>query len=298
MARRRIDESITVSTSVAEPVPREIRLPVAVSATIRDVDGADRVRLNAAYVRAIESVGLVPIIVPPLSDPAAAARVLDVVAGLLLSGGEDVDPSYYGHAPHPELGVVNRARDATELALLERARQRALPTLAICRGVQLVNVGLGGTLVQDLSSQRTTARPHDLDDERAKRVHAVRVEPTSRLATVLGEEHLHVNSVHHQAIDRLGNYVRPTAWADDGIIEGIESEDPRWWMLGVQWHPEELVNTNEPWDRRLFEAFAAACRANAAGSPQVVSSASTSLPSAPGASASPATGGAGTASHR
>ena len=283
---------------MAEAVPHETRLPVAVSATIRDVDGADRVRLNAAYVRALESVGLVPIIVPPLSDAEAAARVLDVVAGLLLSGGEDVDPSVYGHAPHPELGLVNRARDATELALLERARLRALPTLAICRGVQLVNVGLGGTLVQDLSSQRADASPHDLDDERATRVHAVRVEPTSRLANVLGEENLHVNSVHHQAIDRLGNHVRPTAWADDGVIEGIESEDPRWWMLGVQWHPEELVNTQEPWDRRLFEAFAAACRANAAPPHQVVSSASTSLPSAPGASASPAIGAAGTAARR
>jgi len=283
---------------VAEPGSHARRVPVAVSATIRAVDGADRVRLNATYVRALESVGLVPIIIPPLDDPEAAARMLDLVAGLLLSGGEDVDPSFYGQSPHPDLGLVNSGRDATELALLERARERALPTLAICRGVQLVNVGLGGTLVQDLSSQRADARAHDLDDERAARVHAVHVEPTSRLAGVLGEENVNVNSVHHQAIDRLGSHVRPTAWADDGIIEGIESDDPRWWMVGVQWHPEELVNTREPWDRRLFEAFAAACRANAANSSSTVSSASTSLPSAPDASASPATGGAGTGARR
>ena len=278
--------------------PQHSRLPVAVSATIRAVDGADRVRLNAAYVRALESVGLVPIIIPPVGDPEAAAGMLDLVAGLLLSGGEDVDPSFYGQPPHPELGTINRARDATELALLERARERALPTLAICRGVQLVNVGHGGSLVQDLASQRAEAQTHDVDDARAARVHAVRVDASSRLADVVGEDTVHVNSVHHQAIDRLGSDLRATAWAEDGVIEGIESADPHWWMVGVQWHPEELVKTHEPWDRRLFEAFAAACRANAASSDPTVSSTSTSLPSAPAASTSRATGSAGTAAHR
>ena len=277
---------------------QSLGLPVAVSATIRASDGADRVRLNAAYVRALESVGLVPIIIPPVGEPGAAARMLDLVAGLVLSGGEDVDPSFYGQPPHPELGTINRARDATELALLERARERALPTLAICRGVQLVNVGHGGSLVQDLSSQRAEAHVHDVDDARADRVHAVRVDASSRLANVVGEDTVHVNSVHHQAIDRLGSALRATAWAEDGVIEGVESADPQWWMVGVQWHPEELVKTHEPWDRRLFEAFAAACRMKAASSGAIVSSTSTSLPSAPAASASRATGGAETTARR
>ena len=258
---------------------------VAVTATARLVEGVERVRLNAAYVRALESVGLVPVIVPPSASPESVLRVLDVVAGLVLSGGEDVDPSRYGATPHPELGPVNCARDDTELALLGRARALGLPTLAICRGIQVVNVALGGTLVQDLPSERQGIAPHDVDDERDSRVHGVRIDPDSHLASILGAQSLGVNSIHHQAVDRLGEAMRINARADDGTVEGVESDDPNWWMVGVQWHPEELTTTPEPWDRRLFAAFAAACRSR-------VSSASTSLPFAPAASASPASGGA------
>ena len=264
---------------------------VAVTATARMVEGVERVRLNAAYVRALESAGLVPVVVPPLETAGTAARVLDAVSGLVLSGGEDVDPSRYGETPHPELGPVNCARDETELALLARARELGLPTLAICRGIQVVNVGLGGSLIQDLPSQRQNVSTHEVDDERDTRVHGVRVDPASRLASILGTHALAVNSIHHQAVDRLGEAMRVSARADDGTIEGVESHDPSWWMVGVQWHPEELTTTPEPWDRRLFGAFAAACRAR-------VSSTSTSLPSAPAASASPASGGAETSARR
>jgi putative glutamine amidotransferase len=236
-------------------------------------------------------VGLVPLVVPPLSDTDAATQVLDVVSGLVLTGGEDLDPALYGNAPHPALGPVNCPRDLTELALLAGARERALPTLAICRGIQVVNVGLGGTLVQDLPSQRTNVVPHERDNARADRVHGVTVDPSSRLATIVGTPSLDVNSIHHQAVDRLGDALRVSARADDGVIEGVESEDPRWWMVGVQWHPEELTTTEEPWDRRIFEAFADACRVG-------VSSASTFLPSEPGASASPVNGGWERAAHR
>lgn len=272
---------------------RHTSLPllVAVTATLRLVDGVERVRLNAAYVRALESVGLVPLVIPPLVDEEAAARVLDVVAGLVLTGGEDVDPSLYGDEPHAALGPVNCSRDVTELALLAGARTRALPTFAICRGIQVVNVGLGGTLVQDLPSQRADVDAHDLDDERASRVHGVQIDPSSRLAAIVGAHSLGVNSIHHQAVDRLGESVRINARAEDGVIEGVESDDPNWWMLGVQWHPEELTTTPEPWDRRLFAAFAEACRAR-------VSSASTSLPSAPDASAFPASGDREREAHR
>ena len=278
-----------MSTAVSE-VPA-LSPVVAVTATARLIEGVERVRLNAAYVRALESVGLVPIVVPPLGAASAALRVLDGVAGLVLSGGEDVDPSRYGATPHPELGPINCARDETELALLARARDIGLPTLAICRGIQVVNVALGGTLVQDLPSQRQHVAAHEVDDERDARVHGVRVDPASRLGSILGAESLGVNSIHHQAVDRLGEAMRVNARADDGTIEGVESDDATWWMVGVQWHPEELTSTPEPWDRRLFAAFAEACRSR-------VSSTSTSAPPAPAASASPATGGAGTAAHR
>ena len=264
---------------------------VAVTATVRSVDGVDRVRLNAAYVHALESVGLVPLVIPPLADPEAARRVLDVAAGLVLTGGEDVDPARYGADPHPELGPVNHHRDETELALLARARELSLPTFAICRGVQVVNVGLGGTLVQDLPSERDDVGAHELDDERRARVHGVTVDPSSRLASIVGTHSLAVNSIHHQAIDRLGAAMKINAHADDGTVEGVEGSDANWWMVGVQWHPEELTTTPEPWDRQLFAAFADACRVR-------VSSASTSVPSAPAASASPANDGGGTGVRR
>jgi len=265
-----------MTTPHASPMQPTIKPLVAVTATVRSVDGVDRVRLNAAYVHALESVGLVPLVIPPLADADAARRVLDVAAGLVLTGGEDVDPARYGADPHPELGPVNCHRDETELALLVRARELALPTFAICRGVQVVNVALGGTLVQDLPSERDDVGAHELDDERRSRVHGVRVDPASRLATIVGAPSFAVNSIHHQAIDRLGADVRINAHAEDGTVEGVESSDSQWWMVGVQWHPEELTATPEPWDRRLFAAFADACRAR-------VSSASTSVPSAPAA---------------
>lgn len=234
---------------------------IALSATTRETDGVHRVRLNAAYVRAVESAGLTPIIVPPFANPDLAAQILDSVSGLVLTGGEDIDPSLYGATPHPELGPVNSSRDLTELALIAAARERRVPTLAICRGIQVVNVGLGGTLVQDLPSQHDGADEHELDDERHARVHSVRVDPTSHLANIVGTQSFDVNSIHHQAVDRLGDAVRVSARAEDGVIEGVESDDPDWWMVGVQWHPEELTTTPEPWDRRLFAAFAEACRA-------------------------------------
>jgi putative glutamine amidotransferase len=177
----------------------------------------------------------------------------------VLSGGEDVDPAHYGAALHPEAGQPRRERDDFELALVDVARARGLPTLAICRGIQLLNVALGGTLVQDIPSERDTAIVHATKGDRASRVHEVRLDARSRLAAALGatEETISVNSFHHQALDRVAPGLHPSAHAPDGIIEGVERRDD-WWVLGVQWHPEELVGTSEPWDRGLFAAFAAA----------------------------------------
>jgi putative glutamine amidotransferase len=230
---------------------------VAVTATTKLIDGLQRVRLNEAYVRALEAVGVVPFITPPL-DTALAGPVLDRVDGLLLTGGEDVDPARFDAARHPALGPVHAARDAWELALVGAAREHQLPTLAICRGIQLLNVALGGTLVQDIPSERPTPIEHEASSRRAERVHAVEVERDSRLARALGAEGptSDVNSSHHQSIDRPADSLRVVARAPDGIIEGVETAGD-WWVLGVQWHPEELVETPEPWDRNLFATFAA-----------------------------------------
>ena len=237
---------------------------VAVSATSRTIEGTERIRLNQSYVTSIEHAGLIPLIVPPLVDPGDVRQILNAVHGLVLSGGEDVDPTYYGATRHPATGDPHPARDACELELARWARVAALPTLAICRGVQLLNVALGGTLIQDIPSLVEEAGSHDGDAPRTTRVHDVAVEPGSCLASALGALKIRVNSIHHQALDRVAVGLHVTARADDGVIEGVEWSGGDWFALGVQWHPEELTQTSEAWDRRLFEAFARACRERAA----------------------------------
>lgn len=236
---------------------------VGVTATTEVIRDALRVRVNAAYTEAVQRVGLIPLVVPPL--PAAeVTAVLDGLAGLVVTGGEDVAPGRYGQSPHPTV-QAHEERDESEISLVLEARRRRLPTLAICRGIQVVNVALGGTLIQDIPSQLSTHLNHDPDGERSQRVHDVRVEPSSTLARALRTDRLATNSFHHQALDAVGEGLRVTARAEDGIIEGAESADPNWWMLAVQWHPEELMDTPEPWDRNLFQALAAAVRATLEG---------------------------------
>ncbi len=215
----------------------------------RLVDGRERVTLNTAYVRALESAGLVPLAVPTMLAPERAGAALTAVRGLVLTGGEDVAPARYGATPHPRLGDVDPGRDAAELALIAAARARRVPILAICRGIQILNVALGGTLYQDLDSERPGPVPHS--DETAR--HAVRVEAGSLLERTLGTRSASVNSRHHQAIRDLAPGLKAVAWADDGVIEAAEPADTTApWMVAVQWHPEDLT------ERALFEGFAQA----------------------------------------
>ncbi len=211
-------------------------------------------------MRALEAAGLVPIVLPPL-DPAHASRALDAADGLVLTGGEDIAPRLFGASPHPALGRVNEARDVWELALVTSARERGLPTLAICRGIQVLNVAFGGTLIQDIPSECPAALPHAPTEGRGMRVHDVAVSAGSRLAESLDAEQLTVNSSHHQSIGRPAPGLRITARSPDGIVEGAEWEGGDWWAVGVQWHPEELTETPESWDRWLFAQFAAQCAA-------------------------------------
>ena len=227
---------------------------VAVTAPRRQVDGRERVTLNTAYVRALDRAGLVPLALPTMLAPERAAQALQVgVRGLVLTGGEDVDPARYGRTPHDKLEDTDAGRDAAELALIAAARERRLPILGICRGIQILNVALGGTLYQDLGSERPGPVAHTGDDVR----HTVRIEPGSLLERTLGTGSATVNSRHHQAIRDLAPGLRAVAWTEDGLIEAVEAADPNApWMLAVQWHPEDLPgNLNE---RALFDGFARA----------------------------------------
>ena len=235
---------------------------VGVTATTETIRGVLRVRSNASYTAALHSAGLRPFILPIL-EPSDADAMLEGLQGLVLTGGEDVDPLYYGAVANPGLGDVHGTRDGFELALVRAARQRRLPTLVICRGLQVANVALGGTLVQDLPSERPGGVVHDGVGERHDRIHAVHVDSASQLSRALNETDLIVNSFHHQAIATLASGLKAVAHAPDGVIEGIEWPAGDWWMLGVQWHPEELTATPERWDRDLFTAFAVACRTRA-----------------------------------
>jgi putative glutamine amidotransferase len=214
-----------------------------------------RVRLNEAYVNAIRAAGLTPLILPPL-EPAELEPVLAAVKGVVLTGGEDVDPAEYGAATGARTDTPHYRRDKCELALVRLAHEKRLPTLAICRGIQVVNVALGGTLIQDIASECPTTINHDQSKERESRVHDVSIDRESKLAAAIGDIRITVNSSHHQALARVADGLRVTARSPDGIIEGAEWERDDWWMLAVQWHPEELVRDAQPWDRGLFHAFA------------------------------------------
>ena len=228
---------------------------VAVTATTEVIRGVLRVRANASYTGSIRHAGLRPYILPVLC-PEDADRMLDGMDGLLLTGGEDVAPSHYGATPHPRLGDIHAERDEFELALVRAARDRRIPVLAICRGIQVANVALGGTLVQDLGDEWPGALEHDGDFARDARVHPVSIAPRSRLAGAIGADEITVNSFHHQAIRDAADGITVTAKSPDGVVEGAEWTADDWWFLAVQWHPEELTSTAEAHDRNLFTAFA------------------------------------------
>ena len=193
----------------------------------------------------------------PVLGPAAIEPLLDRLSGLCLSGGPDIDPDSYGESSrHPRLGPTEPEVDRFELALLRAADARRLPVLAICRGMQALNLARGGGLhqhVPDLLGAVTHRRGDVTDGAR----HSVRVDPESHLARALGRTQAEVDSYHHQAVSELGQDLRPVAWAPDGLVEGLEAED-RPFMLGVQWHAEALVGNRE--QEALFEALV-----NAAG---------------------------------
>jgi putative glutamine amidotransferase len=233
---------------------------VIVTATTEIIRNVPRVRVNEAYTNALAAAGLVPVVLPPI-DPSVAVASLTDVAGLVLTGGEDMDPALFGESPHPATGQPHDRRDAYELALAREAHARRIPTLAICRGAQVMNVALGGTLMQDIPTQHPSDVEH-ADARRDERVHGVDLETGSRLARVVGATSISTNSSHHQAAARVARELRVTGKSPDGIIEAFEPTDPAWWMIAVQWHPEELTATPEDWDRRLFAAFGDAVRAS------------------------------------
>jgi putative glutamine amidotransferase len=236
-------------------MPGMIRFPlIGVTTSITVGTSPERAFVNSTYLRALQEAGGVPIALPPQLAPEVLAVLMTRVDGLLLTGGGDMDPSRFGEAPHPTLYDVAPSRDTVEIEAIRMAMERRLPVLAICRGIQVLNVACGGSLYQDVGSDPGTTLPHSQKEPRNQPTHKVKLTRGSRLAGVMGADEVEVNSMHHQAIKGLGTGLVAVAWAPDHIVEGVESEDPSRFVLGVQWHPEELVGDSEP-ARRLFAAL-------------------------------------------
>lgn len=212
------------------------------------------------YVEAVAVTGGAPLLIPLNLDDGALRAIYERLDGLLLAGGEDLHPRYYGEAIHEKCGQIDEARDTVELTLTRWALAEDLPILAICRGIQVLNVAAGGTLYQDIASQAPGSLKHDCwpDHPRNYLVHQVTVNGDSHLAAVLGHRRIGVNSSHHQAVKDLAPRFRVVAQAPDSLIEAIEGHDHPF-ALGVQWHPEDLVE-DAPSMRRLFEDFVSAAR--------------------------------------
>jgi putative glutamine amidotransferase len=222
--------------------------------------------LNARYVRAVEAAGGRPWLLPPppSGDPAGAEDYLAGVDGLLLTGcGRHLDPKAYGETARFDLTLMPRAKQELEFALVRGALAQGIPVLAVCGGMQSLNVALGGALVQRIGEEVAGALEHMQKDKATNPAHPVRVTPGSILARVTGAEALQVNSSHTQAVGRVGRDLKVSATAPDGVVEAVEYTGPVW-ALGVQWHPEYLAPV-DPAQARLFQTLVAQARARGRG---------------------------------
>lgn len=192
--------------------------------------------LSRYYIEAVEAAGGIPLVIPCIMSEAAVEPLLDSIDGLLLSGGVDVDPQLFGEEPQPALGEICPERDSFELALTRRALQQDMAILAICRGIQVLNIAAGGTVLQDIGTAIKNPLKHDQLAPRWYGTHAINVLSSSQLASIWGER-ITVNSMHHQAVGRVAEGFIATAWSSDGVVEAIESSKHRF-TIGVQCHPE------------------------------------------------------------
>jgi putative glutamine amidotransferase len=244
---------------VSEPRPR-----IAITAG-SNPGSVNHAWLRFDYLHAISKAhGLPSIIASGFTNPLEEAQqlageILDNCDGLLLSGGTDVDPNIFGEVPHTALGRVDGPRDPFEITLAREAVRRDMPVLGICRGLQVLNVALGGTLIQDIPSDVEGASVHETGDNRVEIAHEVAIESDSRLAHLLATTRVGVNSFHHQAAKRLGAGLSRTATSpDDGLVEGLEIRD-RKFVVAVQWHPENFWKASDAFDG-LFGGFVEAAR--------------------------------------
>jgi putative glutamine amidotransferase len=224
--------------------------------------------MNQRYFHAVTAVGGVPWMIPLLADDLATLReIYDRLEAIVLPGGVDLDPATYGEEAHPKCGRTDPARDRVELQLARWAMQDGKPLLGLCRGIQVINVAMGGTLWQDIETQLPQALKHDYSPTagfaRDYLAHPVEITADSRLRSLLERDSLQVNSMHHQAVRALPPDLVATALAPDGVVEAVEGRVPDRFLVGVQWHPE-VFEERDASTRRLFRALVTAANAYAA----------------------------------
>lgn len=214
-----------------------------------------------AYIVAIQIAGGLPLILPIGLGDDALSVLLPRLDGILLTGGGDMDPTYYGGEMHPKVYGICPQRDKLEMALVRKALDAKKPLLAICRGIQVLNVALGGSLYENIEDRVTHALKHDWfpDHPRDKLAHTVSITCGSQLDEITGQDEIQVNSLHHQGIFRVAKGLKATGFAPDGLVEAVEVKNMSF-GLGVQWHPECLPD--EPCSQALFKAFIEACMKN------------------------------------
>lgn len=222
--------------------------------TMYDFD--KKLDINNAYLTSIELAGGIPICIPNATEENVEA-VLNLVDGLVLIGGADIDPLLFNEEPHRHIGSVVRKRDDSDLLLMKAAYKRQMPVLGICRGQQIMNVAFGGTIIQDIPSQVENTILHKQPSKRGELAHTVAVK-TPKFKEIFTEETFRVNTFHHQSVGKLGEGLLVSAVAKDGIIEGIEHESHPY-CVAVQWHPEELAPNGDVYAQRLFKSFIEAC---------------------------------------
>ncbi|MEJ7578554.1 MAG: gamma-glutamyl-gamma-aminobutyrate hydrolase family protein [Pyrinomonadaceae bacterium] len=228
--------------------------------TMRHELSSDRFYLGRDYSEAVEAFGGVPLHIALIPEREYIGHVMERLDGVLLPGSaSDVDPSSYGREPHPRLGEVHPLKDETDRLVLEELEKRRMPLLAICFGMQALNVARGGTLMQDINSELPQAIKHEQGAPRTRHSHRVRLLAESLLSQLVKSESVNVNSHHHQAIDVVGENLRATSWAADGLIEAVEDTREDRFLLGVQWHPE-IAWRDDKLSESIFSNFVEAAR--------------------------------------
>ena len=219
-----------------------------------------RFYLGRDYSDAVEAFGGIPVLINLIPKPEYIAAVVADLDGILLPGSDsDIDPVHYGEQPHPRLDSVVPEKDETDQLVLAEAERLELPILAICYGMQALNVSRGGSLIQDIESQVKNCIKHQQGVPRARNSHDLKIEKASILAGLVDrDETVRVNSHHHQAVNKVGKKLKATAWTSDGVIECLEDTRKGKFILGVQWHPELSWNTDRL-SGKIFETFVGAC---------------------------------------